>query len=48
MSTARDPLAGVLVHEFLDAWWKTGYEDSLTQDPDDVEEWFGLIRLAGS
>lgn len=46
--TSRDPLAGVVIHEFLDAWWKFGLEDSLTQDPDDVEEWFGLVRLMGS
>ncbi len=48
VSTARDPLAGIVVHELLDAWWKFGLEDSFTQDPDDVEEWFGLVRLAGS
>ena len=48
VATAGEPLAGVVVHEFLDAWWKFGYEDSFTQDPDDVEEWFGLVRLAGS
>jgi hypothetical protein len=48
VQTARGPLAGVVVHEFLDAWWKFGLEDSFTQDPDDVEEWFGLVRLAGS
>ncbi|HSG46923.1 MAG TPA: hypothetical protein VLA43_03810 [Longimicrobiales bacterium] len=46
-ATARGPSAGVVVHEFLDAWWKFGLEDSFTQDPDDVEEWFGLIRLVG-
>jgi hypothetical protein len=46
--TAREPLAGVVVHELLDAWWKFGLEDSFTQDPDDVEEWFGLVQLAGS
>ena len=46
--TAGDPLAGVVIHELLDAWWKFGLEDSFTQDPDDVEEWFGLVRLAGS
>ena len=48
VDTARIPLAGVVIHELLDAWWKFGLEDSLTQDPDDVEEWFGLIRLSGS
>ncbi len=46
--SAADPLAGVVVHELLDAWWKFGLEDSFTQDLDDVEEWFGLVRLAGS
>lgn len=39
------PLAGVCIHEYLDAWWKFGLEDSYTQDPDDVEEWFGVTRL---
>jgi hypothetical protein len=48
VATAREPLAGVVIHELLDAWWKFGLEDSFTQDPDDVEEWFGLVRLAGS
>lgn len=46
-ATARSPIAGVVVHEFLDAWWKFGLEDSYTQDPDDVEEWFGIVRLKG-
>jgi len=45
--TAQLSLAGVIVHEFLDAWWKNGLEDSYSQDPDDVEEWFGIVRLAG-
>ncbi len=45
IETARYPTAGVIVHEFLDAWWKFGLEDSYSQDPDDVEEWFGIIRL---
>ena len=39
------PLAGVCIHEYLDAWWKFGLEDSFTQDPDDIEEWFGIARL---
>jgi hypothetical protein len=47
IETSRDPNAGVVVHEFLDAWWKTGLEDSYSQDPDDVEEWFGIVRLLG-
>lgn len=38
-------IAGVSIHEYLDAWWKFGYEDSLSQDPDDIEEWFGIVRL---
>jgi hypothetical protein len=38
-------IAGVTIHEYLDAWWKFGLEDSLSQDPDDVEEWFGIVRL---
>ena len=38
-------IAGVTIHEYLDAWWKFGLEDSLSQDPDDIEEWYGLVRL---
>jgi hypothetical protein len=45
--SAAQPVAGVVVHEFLDAWWKFGLEDSYSQDPDDVEEWFGIRRLTG-
>lgn len=37
--------AGVVIHEYLDAWWKGGYDDSFSQDPEDIEEWFGLYRL---
>lgn len=47
VSTARTAAAGVIVHEFLDAWWKNGLEDSYSQDPDDIEEWFGIVRLTG-
>ncbi|MBN1409432.1 MAG: hypothetical protein JW969_01215 [Spirochaetales bacterium] len=43
--TAKRPLAGVIVHEYLDAWWKYGLEDSYTQDPNDIEEWFGIVRI---
>jgi hypothetical protein len=39
------PTAGVCIHEYLDAWWKYGLEDSFSQDPDDVEEWFGIVKL---
>jgi hypothetical protein len=42
------PMAGVCIHEYLDAWWKFGLEDSYTQDPDDVEEWFGITRFVES
>jgi hypothetical protein len=48
METSRFPIAGVIVHEFLDAWWKYGLEDSYSQDPNDVEEWFGIMRLSGN
>ncbi|NIM50741.1 MAG: hypothetical protein GTO22_16065 [Gemmatimonadales bacterium] len=47
VATSSYPNAGVIVHEFLDAWWKFGLEDSYSQDPDDVEEWFGIVRLSG-
>lgn len=45
INTAAWPLAGVCIHEYLDAWWKFGLEDSYSQDPDDIEEWFGLVKL---
>ena len=48
VATAREPVAGVIVHELLDAWWKFDLEDSYSQDPNDVEEWFGLVKLSGS
>ena len=48
VASSRAPTAGVIIHEFLDAWWKTGLEDSYSQDPDDVEEWFGIVRLTGN
>ena len=38
-------IAGVSIHEYLDAWWKFGLQDSLSQDPNDIEEWFGLVRI---
>lgn len=46
-STAM-PTAGVCIHEYLDAWWKFGLEDSYSQDPDDIEEWFGIVKLKDS
>jgi hypothetical protein len=45
IQSASISIAGVAIHEYLDAWWKFGFEDSLSQDPDDVEEWFGMVRL---
>ncbi len=48
IETSQSPNAGVIIHEFLDAWWKFGLEDSYSQDPDDIEEWFGVIRLTGN
>ncbi len=45
LQSASISAAGVTLHEYLDAWWKFGFEDSLSQDPDDVEEWFGMVRL---
>jgi hypothetical protein len=39
------PIAGVCIHEYLDAWWKFGLEDSYTHDPNDIEEWFGIVKL---
>ena len=45
VNTSSLPIAGVCIHEYLDAWWKFGLEDSYSQDPDDVEEWFGIVKL---
>ena len=45
IQSASISIAGVTIHEYLDAWWKFGFEDSLSQDPDDIEEWFGMVRL---
>lgn len=39
------PTAGVCIHEYLDAWWKFGLDDSYSQDPNDIEEWFGIVKL---
>jgi len=35
----------VVIHEYLDAWWKYDVIDSQKQDPNDIEEWFGLVEL---
>lgn len=48
IKTSSLPIAGVCIHEYLDAWWKFGLEDSYSQDPDDIEEWFGIARLKKS
>jgi hypothetical protein len=45
IETANLPLAGACIHEYLDAWWKFSLQDSYTQDPNDIEEWFGLAKL---
>ena len=45
INTSKLPSAGVCIHEYLDAWWKFGLEDSYSQDPNDIEEWFGLVKL---
>ncbi len=48
INTTLLPSAGVCIHEYLDAWWKWGLEDSYSHDPDDVEEWFGITQLMQS
>jgi len=45
VQTSSHPVAGMVIHEYLDAWWKFSIPDSLTQDPNDVEEWFGLVAI---
>jgi len=42
------PTAGVVIHEYLDAWWKFGLQDSYSQDPNDIEEWFGIASIISS
>lgn len=46
METASVTLAGACIHEFGDSWWKFGLDDSYTQDPNDIEEWFGLMKIS--
>lgn len=48
INTSSLPIAGACIHEYLDAWWKFGLQDSYSQDPDDIEEWFGLAKLKDS
>ncbi len=48
LRTSHMPIAGACVHEYLDSWWKFGLQDSYTQDPNDVEEWFGLVKIVQS
>lgn len=48
INTTALPIAGLCIHEYLDAWWKFGLEDSFSQDPNDIEEWFGIVRLTPS
>ena len=45
IETANVQFAGVCLHEYLDSWWKFGLDDSYTQDGNDIEEWFGLVKL---
>lgn len=48
IETAQQPVAGAIIHEYLDAWWKSGLEDSYVHEPEDIEEWFGLVALEPS
>jgi len=48
LQTTRLPIAGACVHEYLDSWWKYDLQDSYTQDANDVEEWFGLVKIIQS
>lgn len=48
INTSTLPCAGVCIHEYLDAWWKFGLNDSYSQDPNDIEEWFGIVKLKDS
>ena len=48
INSASLPISGICIHEYLDAWWKFGLEDSYSQDPNDIEEWFGIVKLKNS
>ena len=43
IQTANLPLAGVIIHEYLDSWWKFGQYGG--QERDKKEEWFGLVKF---
>ncbi|MEL6634400.1 MAG: hypothetical protein AAFQ83_23245 [Bacteroidota bacterium] len=43
IQTANLPLAGVIIHEYLDSWWKFGQVGG--QERDQTEEWFGLVKF---
>jgi hypothetical protein len=45
LSAAPLPVAGMCVHEYLDAWGKVGKEDALRHEPGDVDEWFGRVSI---
>lgn len=45
INSATINIAGVTIHEYTDAWWKFSLQDSYTQDPNDIEEWFGVVRI---
>jgi hypothetical protein len=46
INTASFKIAGACIHEFGDSWWKFGLDDSYSQDGNDVEEWFGLMKIS--
>lgn len=43
LKSAKLPIAGVCIHEYLDAWWK--FEQINTQEPNRPEEWFGIVAF---
>lgn len=53
--TARPPLAGGLIFEWNDEWWKHSKaatrvpfsNDKFAHEKDDFEEWFGLVSIDG-
>ncbi|NQV38530.1 MAG: hypothetical protein HQ509_11070 [Candidatus Marinimicrobia bacterium] len=48
IKTAETSVAGVVIHEYLDSWWKFGFEDSFEHDPNDREEWFGIVKIVSN
>ena len=54
--TAEYPVAGGIIHEYLDTWWAADWSrpasmpieiDENTHNEKNVHEWFGIVGLEG-